>query len=141
MVRKLRILLSLVVVTAALLPAFGPLVDHHFAERQAGHAHVGEYVPHVHAYELAHTHTDGHGAHIHLSETAPAEAGSEPGIIILTNADGGLASLFSLAQNSAVPIAVEEHGPTLVSLWGVPTDIGVADAHFSPQSPPPKLLS
>jgi hypothetical protein len=42
-----------------LLPLFGPLLDHHFAERQHDHVHVypGRVTPdHAHPYEQPHSH-------------------------------------------------------------------------------------
>ena len=38
------------------LPAAGPLLDHHFAERQPYHAHVGADSSHRHDYRAAHIH-------------------------------------------------------------------------------------
>ncbi len=42
--RAVRLLVGLGLV-GALLPAYGPLVDHHFFERLPGHAHTGGTVP------------------------------------------------------------------------------------------------
>ena len=47
--------LALVVLMVA-LPAAGPLLDHHFAERQPYHAHVGADSSHRHDYRAAHIH-------------------------------------------------------------------------------------
>ncbi len=38
------------------LPSLGPLFDHHFAERQPYHAHVGAPVDHEHGYRHIHAH-------------------------------------------------------------------------------------
>ena len=47
--------LALVVLMVA-LPAAGPLLDHHFAERQPYHTHVGADSSHRHDYRAAHAH-------------------------------------------------------------------------------------
>ena len=39
-----------------LLPSLGPLSDHHFAERQPYHAHVGAPLDHEHGYRYLHAH-------------------------------------------------------------------------------------
>lgn len=39
-----------------LVPAYGPLVDHHYAERLPFHAHLSDSAPHVHAYFEIHGH-------------------------------------------------------------------------------------
>ena len=72
-----------------LLPFFGPMLDHHFAERRPDHAHVylGAVVhDHVHPYEVTthlHRHTDGHASGEGLSENVLPD-----GIVFLTSHDG-----------------------------------------------------
>lgn len=46
----------LLIVVMVALPAAGPLLDHHFAERQPYHAHVGADSSHRHDYRAAHAH-------------------------------------------------------------------------------------
>lgn len=51
--------LALLVLLALSLASLGPVLDHHFAERQPGHTHLylGAHVPdHLHPYQQAHTH-------------------------------------------------------------------------------------
>jgi hypothetical protein len=60
-------------VAALAAPAIGPLVDHHFADRQPWHSHVGPLVYHVHSYGQQHPH-------------AQADPGEADGV--------GLASLY-----------------------------------------------
>ena len=72
-----RWLITLAAVGALLLPALGPLLDHHFAERQPGHSHVFlDQAPHehLHAYEYAWHH---HGEH-----DSPPE-----GVVVVTSYD------------------------------------------------------
>ena len=59
-----------VVAAVALLPAVGPLLDHHYAGRQLGHGHLylgAVLYDHVHGHEVIHTHSDG-GVHIHTDD-------------------------------------------------------------------------
>ena len=52
-------------VVALVAPAFGPILDHHFAERQPGHIHFGTANPssHVHSY--------AESFHIHKADNTP----------------------------------------------------------------------
>ena len=50
---------ALALLTALLAPLLGPLVDHHFAERQPGHVHLyltGVPTQHLHHHEAFHSH-------------------------------------------------------------------------------------
>ncbi|MGH2543740.1 MAG: hypothetical protein ACRDIB_13130 [Ardenticatenaceae bacterium] len=51
--KQRAIRLSAILLLATLiLPSVGPLLDHHFAERQPGHRHAASVVqPHKHSYE------------------------------------------------------------------------------------------
>ena len=44
---------------ALMLPAVGVLADHHFAERQPGHLHMGVYGDHPHILDTSHLHPQG----------------------------------------------------------------------------------
>ena len=68
-------------------PSVAPLVDHHFAERQPAHQHLGVPYGHVHTYGGGHVHdyagpglddADGNGTAFYKSEAGPA------GAIVLT---------------------------------------------------------
>ncbi len=63
--------LALVVLMVA-LPAVGPLLDHHFAERQPYHAHVGADSSHRHDYRAAHAHPP------YAADPATGESSSTP---------------------------------------------------------------
>jgi hypothetical protein len=50
-------------VSALFMPFFGPMLDHHFAERQPSHGHIffgPADAEHVHFYEAAQTHFHAH---------------------------------------------------------------------------------
>ncbi len=50
-------LLAWLLYVAIMFPTIGPVVDHHFAERQPGHLHHGAVVLHAHNYGQSHGHT------------------------------------------------------------------------------------
>lgn len=78
-------LVTLGALAALFLPLLGPVMDHHFAERQPGHAHMyleGERRDHLHSYE-----TDDH--HIGRSTASGYDnAGQDGAVVILTDTHG-----------------------------------------------------
>ena len=69
--------LAVLVTGALLLPAVGPLLDHHYAERVPGHLHVysaGVSAAHTHPYEVDHRHAHG-GAYTDASGAPLSEGG------------------------------------------------------------------
>ena len=101
-----------------LVPFFGPMLDHHFAERRPDHAHIylGAVVhDHVHPYEVSmhdHFHTDGHESGGSLSENALPD-----GIVFLTSHDGAATGFIELtvpaSRESAVFPDPEEYRTAL----------------------------
>ena len=61
-----------------ILPSLGPLADHHFAERQPYHAHLGADSGHTHDYGDLHAHTSDRsgGANPALPNLQVSSAGS-----------------------------------------------------------------
>ena len=49
---------AVVVVVALVLPTVAALLDHHFAERQPGHGHIGHVHSHTHVSGYYHEHPD-----------------------------------------------------------------------------------
>ena len=82
-----------VAAAVALLPAMGPLLDHHYAGRQPGHGHLyfgAVLYDHVHGHEVAHTHSDG-GVHIHTGGGHAGHShGSQTGVVFLASHDGAV---------------------------------------------------
>jgi hypothetical protein len=76
---------------ALILPFFGPLLDHHFAERQHNHQHIyfgATATDHVHFYDLPHPHS-----HVHDTPATPHGDGtgstaSPNDVISLASHDG-----------------------------------------------------
>ena len=88
--------------------AYAPLLDHHFAERLPGHAHVypkGSLIDHEHSYEQPHSHPPSAGT------SALAESRS-PIAVPSGHAGGGVISAF-MVDTAVLPSIV---GPLLLPL-------------------------
>ena len=116
---------------ALFLPALGPLLDHHYAERQPSHTHVylGPAAPdHVHPFEV-----DGHHAH-HHHHGAPSG-----GIVYLASHDGsGPAQLdvtIPSVEDSPLALPEEERGGFGAAL----DDTLPNDAFIAPPKQPPRV--
>ncbi|MFQ5344151.1 MAG: hypothetical protein ACE5F6_21625, partial [Anaerolineae bacterium] len=58
--RQVQLVVVALAILAILLPYYGPLLDHHFVERQPFHVHIyfGAARPeHTHPYQVSHTHS------------------------------------------------------------------------------------
>ncbi|MBM3943269.1 MAG: hypothetical protein FJ316_10175 [SAR202 cluster bacterium] len=80
----------LLALAALLLPVLGPVVDHHFAEREPGHVHiyVGPALPtHLHPYEQSHGHQ--HDPNFIISDSDQPQAPGAP-VAFLPDHDSGL---------------------------------------------------
>ncbi|HLF04205.1 MAG TPA: hypothetical protein VI855_03210 [Dehalococcoidia bacterium] len=101
---------------ALLLASLGPVLDHHFAERQPGHTHlyVGAQVPgHQHPYQQAHVHTH----ELLAAGQSPANPSSWPSeVVYLTNYEGigvGLAALTGPVLHASLAFPDSGDGPLL----------------------------
>ena len=104
-----------------LLPAVGSIIDHHFAERQPWHSHVGLHVSHAHASDVYHAHPD------------PSDQGGERPVAVYSHesgAPGVIGGAFGTARSSRL-----RSEPT--SSLRLPVAI-FAGAHQSDGAPPDK---
>lgn len=137
-----KILLSLTALTllaALLTPLLGPLVDHHFAERQPGHVHIylgGIPIQHLHDHEAFHTHDAP------TADPAVSEAGAhvlENGVIFMPQEGEGLSvttvgvTLALLATIIAIAL------PNLLTLQSPRSLRAMRGVFLSPDPPPPRL--
>jgi hypothetical protein len=101
-------------------PAYGPVIDHHYAERLLFHAHLADTGPHLHIYLDFHP-------HLMPSDGAPDLATAIPG-------DDGLPS---------APIGAGHNDePALRSTLEPPVDLDLPAAYLSRSDmagPPPPL--
>ena len=124
-----RILASIwtaILVMALALPSIGPMLDHHFAERNPTHRHVSVALDHAHGYGSSHPHV--------ATETPD-------GSTALYNHDSGLVTLVSLMIDDAALRASECFEPS--SIFNIPLIARVSRAgHFTapPDRPPQPVI-
>ena len=109
MIVGLRRSLGITLLLAVVLPSFGPLADHHFAERQAVHQHLGPSWsnPHFHDYRQAHHH---HGPDAWRDDDAPAALYSfESGLAPYLAVDGAASLLSALHPELAGLVVPAPH--------------------------------
>ena len=124
-----RILASIwtaILVMALALPSIGPMLDHHFAERNPTHRHVSVALDHAHGYGSSHAHV--------ATETPDVSTA-------LYNHDSGLVTLVSLMIDDAALRASECFEPS--SNLNIPLIARVSRAgHFTapPDRPPQPVI-
>ena len=131
------------VLTLALMaPFFGPLFDHHFAERfpHHGHIYVSSAGPdHVHAYAVPHHHDDGR-SHVHGGAAAGGDSEAPvPGIVYLVSNDG----LTHAPMSIVVPPVTDDLAPQFPEDGGARfappgDDAPLAGVAVPPAGKPPK---
>jgi hypothetical protein len=83
----------LLLLVALAMPSVAPLVDHHFAERQVGHSHVGVIQSDAHTHGYKHFHSHSHGS----------DDGS----------DGRPVAMYEHESGAAAPVVVIDDATTL----------------------------
>ncbi len=71
------------------LSAIGPLLDHHYVERDPTHTHLGAAAPHVHDYAAS-------DPHDHARPVAPD---APSGVVALMDRDAGFAGVTSVVTD------------------------------------------
>ena len=121
---------------ALLLPIFGPLLDHHFVERQHQHAHIyaaGRPAAHTHIYEIS-------GVHYHPPADAAGNRGAPAaGLVYLTAYDGAGAAPAYLSLTTAAPrLRLPQEGDDS-RRWGwPPAERRPPGAYVAPPRQPPR---
>ena len=102
-----RTIVALLLTATVVLPALGPLMDHHYAERQPGHAHLRPAGEHDHGYDSLHIHTHGGVGGL----TALYNDDSAPAITVVMNDDMALMLALQLEPTSHfwLPIQTQTH--------------------------------
>jgi hypothetical protein len=117
----------LFVLATLLLPAAGPLVDHHFAERQPGHLHIGMagYRAHDHGYEHAHGHSQADGS-------------GYP--VVLYSYDGATVAIPAVARADTAMELFLDFEPGSIFTLPLPPEARVKHIYISPPGKPPQHL-
>ncbi|MBM3948258.1 MAG: hypothetical protein FJ312_03270 [SAR202 cluster bacterium] len=106
-----------------LLPAFGPLLDHHFAERMPNHRHLNDAVAHTHGIERVHSHS-------HDGTQTPQDENDKA--VPLVNADGAVGASIVLVQDLLA--GSFDFEPS----YGLLRSFGRSEAVTQTYTPPPK---
>lgn len=125
MLRSLtRHLPGLLLLAAVIFPSIGPLVDHHFAERQPYHTHVGLF--HYHTHDTL----DHSQSHDHPS-----------GPVMLYNYDSGPTSSLATLAWHLESLPAPSFEPTSILPLPLPPAERWRQAYLSPPERPPTPIA
>ena len=142
----LAFLYRLLVVAAScalFLPFFGPMLDHHLAERYPYHTHLylaGQTPEHVHFYETeAHLRLQSHQPTRSIAN-GPGRVGPVPdGVVYLTSYDGaGLGSVSLAAASTHVALVFPDQSDGRLLLALVSQESLPLEAFVAPPDKPPR---
>ena len=136
-------LLAVIALYTLLLSFFGPMLDHHYAERQTNHEHIylGRVVPgHVHPYEALHTHFHTQVADGEAPGYTPLSDKVSNDIMYLTSYDG-MGQGFTLLTVSSIHLAPNFPEPEDNHFtFDIPgDDTSPQDAFIAPPKKPPRV--
>lgn len=122
----------LLLLLALILPTVGVLVDHHFAERQPSHLHIGVYGDHLHFF----------GAHhVHYEDAVSSNARDQGTPSAIYNYDGALTIALGVAMVGMGMNALFAFEPTSFYVFPHPRNSPAKTRYVSPaKRPPPHLL-
>ncbi len=132
-----------VLALALMAPFFGPIVDHHFAERfpHHGHIYVSSAEPdHVHAYAIPHHHHDDGHSHVHVDGEAGGPEAPLADILFFVSNDGMSHGPMTLV----VPPVTDNLAPSVPEDRGSPfpppgDDAPLAGVSVPPLDQPPRV--
>ena len=130
---------ALALLAALLLPLLGPLVDHHFAERQPAHLHVylaGVPIQHLHDHEAFHPHEAPNADSWYVENAGPV---LENSVIFMPQEGEGL-SVSTLGITLALLTSVVALAlPTVITLLTPRSQRALRAIVLYPEPPPPRL--
>lgn len=131
-----------VAATVALLPAIGPLMDHHYAGRQPGHTHLylGSVLRgHVHGHEVVHTHSDG-SVHVHANDGHAGHSHGAPGGVAFFASHNGAVQGHAYVPASALSVDLSFPEPTEPLSMLLPREGSLSQQNFvTPPTQPPRV--
>ncbi len=132
-VKKFGAFVALIVIAALIAPLLGPVLDHHFAERQPGHLHFGAPGEHSHAFETA------YHIHRHL-QPDPSDPSNGASPIALYKSEGSLAVTLATSPADVDAANLRQFQPT--SIFILPAAVIIPVRQRTPAAPdkPPALL-
>jgi hypothetical protein len=82
------------------LPSIGPLMDHHFAELQPDHRHLGPTQQHVHAYSHQHGHSQSTAGETVAAGAVYNHDSGPPAVVVVTGSDMAIQSFLRFEPSS-----------------------------------------
>ena len=137
-----RLIWVSVAAAVALLPAVGPLLDHHYPGRQPGHGHMylgAVLYDHLHGHEVSHPHHHSHGGvHIH-ADSSHGPYGAPPGVVFLASHSGAVQGhAYVPASALSVDLSFPEPGESLSMI--APREGVLSQQNFvTPPTQPPQV--
>jgi len=124
-----------------LLPGFGPVLDHHFAEREPHHQHIyfGSVLPkHIHPYEVPHAH--GQKTAVPASGNAAPDSSPPDGIVYLTSYDGiGETLSFPIVPMLHLALVFPDLENNQFVFNAASNDHILSEAFIAPPKKPPRI--
>ncbi len=129
-VRGFSAFIALTAVVALIAPLAGPVLDHHFAERQPDHLHFGAPGEHNHTFESSY--------HLHNHASSTPAAGSLP--IALYKSDAGVAATLVASPVNVDAASLRQYQPTSVFILPAPLTVAAWQHIPNPPDKPPAPL-
>ncbi len=130
-VRSIGALFALTAVVALLAPLAGPVLDHHFAERQPDHLHFGAPGQHTHAFESPY--------HLHRHPPSTPADGSSP--VALYRSEGAMAATIAGSPVDVDTASIRKFQPASVFILPPPFAGAVKQHSPAPPDKPPAVLA
>ena len=123
------------VLVALAMPSFGPVADHHFAERQFHHSHV-----YLGAVPADHEHLSPSSFHRHGTGTRPATGGPDyyPGVVYLNSADGSPPGVVTATTATETNVAYPGFDGALVGAGYTAAELPITGTFPCLPVPPPR---
>ena len=112
------------------LSAVGPLIDHHYVERDPTHSHLGAVRPHVHDYSAPNTHD-----HARTQPDAPR------GVVALLDRDAGFAGVTNVVTDRDGATTFMYFEPSSLFNLPVPPVARLRSEATPPPDKPPRVLT
>ena len=113
------------------LSAVGPLLDHHYVERDPTHTHLGAARPHVHDYTAP-------DAHEHARPPSPD---APSGVVALMDRDAGFAGITSVVTDRDGATAFTFFEPSSLFNLPIPPTARLRSEATPPPDQPPRVLA
>ena len=126
-------------VVMAVLPFLGPVIDHHFAERQPYHAHFGTDAGHEHYYASLHAHQSllGTGSGVEQAAESLPPTGSGDGIALYSFEVSSAGPSVAMLTDSELESRLTPDPDAVLTLCA-PASSVLRSAFVSPLERPPR---